>query len=535
MFRWLLPLLATLALSAQDLTLQVLHSSDTHGHLLPEDTYTLQPAAKGWARLAPLVRELRARHSHTVHIDTGDTLQGEPVNYVACRLRPDLPEPMTALLRSLGCDALVPGNHDFDWGLDTLRATASQAGFPVLAANLVDGTGRPAFATHRILERGGARIAVLGLLSAHLAPHAIPGSLQGLTLADPVATARAWVPRLRAQEKADLVILALHGGPGTTSCHPGDENVGICLAEQVPGIDLILTGHTHQGLAQRHAGVPLLQPEPWAASLGVAEFVLRKVKGRWTPVSCEMRLAHPDPALPPDAQVLALTEPHRAATTTYLDTFATQLQVDLDGRWTRMEDTAMMRLLHDVQHQAAAAQVSAAASPGTRLFIPKGPTSVRQFWALHPYEHRLARIRVSGTQLRAYLEHAARFYAFSHQPVLFNREVPAHDYDTLSGVTYALDISRPPGSRVVDLRFAGQPVQEAQSFTLALSTYRLANGGGYLEAMQWRGEPEWVSEASLRNLLLASVLTRPTLDLPLGQAWRIIPALDRERVMAQQP
>lgn len=535
MFRWLLVPLLALALPAQDVKLQVLHTSDTHGHILPEDTYTLQSAPKGWARLATLVRTLRARNPHTLLLDTGDTLQGEPVNYVSLEIQPQLPEPMTAILRSLGCLAMVPGNHDFDWGLERLRQIQNQAGFPFLAANLVDASGKPAFPTHLSIELGGVRIAILGLLSARPPFPGMPGGPAGLRLADPVATARTWIPQLRSQEKADVVIAALHGGLGQAPCTPGDENVALCLAEQVPGLDLILSAHSHQPHAQRHNGIPILQPLPHGRGLGLAELELRKERGRWKLLACNLSLQEPTPDTPQDPEVLALTAPHRAATTRYLDTFATDLQVDLDSRWTRMEDTAVMQLLHEVQRRASQAQITAAASPGSRIFVPKGPTSVRQFWAFQPYEDRLARIRITGAQLRAYLEHAARFYNFSHQADLYNRNIPPYDFDILGGVDYALDLSRPVGSRVASLRYGGQPVRPDQTFTLALSTRRLANGGGYREAMNWTGEPEWISDKSLRNLLLERVLSRPTLDIPLKNHWRIIPFLDRERVMAQQP
>ena len=138
-------------------------------------------------------------------------------------------------------------------------------------------------------------------------------------------------------------------------------------------------------------------------------------------------------------------------------------------------------------------------------------------------------------QLRKYLEHSARFFNLSSEPDLFNREVAPRDYDLVSGVNYALDLSKPPGQRVATLTYRNEPVTEVQSFTLALSTARLAGGGGFLEAMGFKGEAEVVSQASLRNLLLEYVLSRPTLTVPLAGNWRTIPYLDRERVLAQQP
>jgi len=253
------------------------------------------------------------------------------------------------------------------------------------------------------------------------------------------------------------------------------------------------------------------------------------------PTGHTIRLLQPGPETASDPQVLELTAPLRAAADTYLNTMATTLGADLDGRWARMEDTALMHLLHTVARQASGAQITALASPGPRIFIPRGLTSVRQFYALCPDDARICRIRVSGRQLRAYLEHAARFYNFSHNPELYNRAVDPRDFDTLDGCAYVLDISRPAGTRVVDLKVQGKPVKDDQTFTLGLLSSRLAGIGGYLEAMGWSGLPEFQSPAPFRNLLLEYVLSRPSLAPAADDHWRIVPALDRERVLAQQP
>lgn len=191
----------------------------------------------------------------------------------------------------------------------------------------------------------------------------------------------------------------------------------------------------------------------------------------------------------------------------------------------------MLQLLHQVQRQATGAQLSAAACPGPRIFIPKGPTSVRQFWTLTPYENRLARIRITGDQLRRYLEHSARHYAFSWEPELYDPAVPFFNFDTVDGVSYALNLGRPVGSRVQNLTWQGQPVKPDQTFTLAVTTYRLRDGGGYMKAMGFTGQAETVTKTSLRNLLLDHVLARPNLQVTTTNTWRTIPYLDRERVL----
>lgn len=531
MLRWIFALLLASLLQAQELRVQVLATTDTHGHILPTDTYSLKPVPEGWARLATLIRERRAANPNTVLIDCGDTFQGEPVNYVRARLHPDLSEPAVAAMNELGFAAMAVGNHDFDWGLDVLRGIERQARFPLLSANTVSAKdGRPAFKPFIKLDVGGARIAVLGLTTVGVPGLTAPEHIAGLRFLDPVETARIWVPRLRKEEQADLVVVSIHAGLGQLPGLPEDDNCALRLAEEVPGIDLVLAGHTHRAIQATHRGVPILQADHHGRVLAQAEFRIQRKDGRWQVQGLQTALLRPTTETPADSRVLELTEALRKRTDAYLDTFATTLTTALDCRWARIEDTPVMQLLHQVQREATGAQLSAASVPSPQIYIPRGPTSVRQFWALMPYENPVARIRITGAQLRAYLEHSAASFHYSHEAELFRKDIPFYNVDTVDGCSHVLDLGRPPGSRVVRLLYQGQPVRPDQVFTLALSTYRLSGGGGYLRAMGYTGTPELVTTAGLRNLLLQRVLSRPEQGFQAVGAWRTVPFLDRERV-----
>lgn len=522
------------ALGAQEVRLQVLGTTDMHGHIEARDTYTLAPDAKGWAKVATLIRERRAANPHTVLVDCGDTLQGEPVNHVRARVSPELPEPSIAIMNALGYAAMAVGNHEYDFGLEALRAAEKQARFPFLSANTFAPKGsRTAFPASTRVTVAGVNVLIVGFTTPGVPRWMPPAAYGGYRFEDIVETARTLIPRLREREKADVVVVAMHSGLGSLPGARGDENAALRLAEEVPGLDLILTGHTHAFAKTQHKGVPILQARAHGRALMAADLTLRKAGSRWQVVAIQGDVVETRPEISDDAEVLALTGQLRALTATYLDTFATNLQTDLDTRFARMEDTPALQLLHQVQRQVTGAQLSAAACVNTRVYIPRGPTSVRQFWALMPYENGLVRLRITGEQLRKYLEHAARYYNYSHLPDLYAKGFGGYNFDMVDGVTYALDISRSPGERVVGLAFNGQPVRPEQTFTLALSTYRFYGAGGYRDAVGWTGEPEASFDRGLRNDLLAYVLARPSLALAPARNWRIIPALDRERVLQQ--
>ena len=533
MIRSVLILLCTLILNAQEVGLQVLVTADLQGRILPRDAFTLQTANQGWAMMATLVRNLKAANPNTLLLDCGNVLAGDPVNYFRNRLKPELPDPSVAIMNALGYHAMAVGEREYDFGFKLLRSVEEMAQFPFLSANTVfASTGKGVFTPYVKVAVGGLQVAILGLTAAAVAQGTDPANLADITFLDPVEIAKTLVPKLRDKEKADLVIVVIHGALGKDPCTALGSNPVRCLAEKVPGIDLILAGNGAQSQMTRVAGVPVLQV---GQAVGVADLKLRKERFHWKVESAELRLEQPKAETALDPQVLELTAFLRAETEAYLNTYATNLATDLDGRWSCMEDSALVQLLHTVMRKATGAQLSAVANPGSRIYIPKGATSVRQFYALAPAEDRLARIRISGTQLRKYLEHSARFYNLSYEPDLFNREVAPRDHDLISGVNYSLDLSKPLGQRVVVLTYRNEPVTDAQQFTLALSTSRLAGSGGYLAAMGFQGGAEMTTPYSLRNLLLAYVLSQPTVTLPLVGNWRTIPYLDRERVLAQQP
>lgn len=531
MRHWFWILMITLGLHAQDARIQILGTTDMHGHVMAEDTFSLQPMNQGWAKVTTLIRRQQGLNPNTILVDCGDTLQGEPLNYVRNVLRRDLPEPSVAIMNVLGYSAMAVGNHDYDFGLEVLREAVKQAKFPLLSANTLEAKVGTGFQPYTMVVVGGVRVALVGFTTPGVPGMVEPDHYAGLTFQDIVSSARKLVPRLREQEKADLVIALLHSGLGAVDGREGDENAALRLADQVSGLDAIFIGHTHQTIQMEHKGIPILQAQPFGRSLAVLDLDLRQEKGRWRVMAKSGRLVMPDDSTPSDPEVLRLTADLRSATERYLDTAATNLLVDLDSRWSRMEDTPLMQLIHQVQRQATGAQLSAAASPGPRLFIPKGPTSVRQFYALAPYESQVAKIRITGDQLKRYLEHGARHYLLSWQPELYNREVPFYNFDMVDGVSYTLDLGKPVGGRVRSLSYLGQPVKPEQSFTLAITTYRLRGGGGYMAAIGYTGVPDMITRASQRNLILDHVLTRPTLNPAPTNTWRTVPFLDRERVL----
>src|SRR5436305_11785655 len=279
------------AASRRDVELVVAATTDTHGRLRSWDYYADKPEPqRGLTRIATIVDSLRAANpGRVLLVDGGDLLQGNPLAYVAARIdsSSQRPHPVAAAMNAMQYDAAAIGNHEFNYGLPTLRRMMHDARFPMLAANAFTPTGESAFKAWTIVERQGVKVAIIGGTT--------PGSnvwdrdnLSGrLVVRDVVPSVRDAVTGARGAG-ADVIVVLLHSGLNEPSSYDtvttgvASENVSARVAREVPGIDLIVFGHSHKELADTMiAGALLVQPKNWATSLGVAHLRLTRDGARW--------------------------------------------------------------------------------------------------------------------------------------------------------------------------------------------------------------------------------------------------------------
>jgi 2',3'-cyclic-nucleotide 2'-phosphodiesterase/3'-nucleotidase/5'-nucleotidase len=529
-------------------TLVVLGTTDTHGWLLPHDYFTGKPTENGLTLLAPLIDSIRAANEgRTLLLDSGDLLQGTPLDLVYAKLQPGETHPVAAAMNALGYDASAIGNHEFNYGIEHLNRVTEQAKFPFVAANVFRaGTDEHAYRPYLIVERtvGGepVRIGITGVTPPGVAIWDRDNVKGRLDFRDIVASVRPVVAEMRRQG-ADLVIVAAHSGLEGSSYDPAVtgvpiENAAAAMAREIPGIDLILMGHTHRELADTTiAGTLVMQAKNWATSLAVAELRLARAPGgEWKVVSKHGSLLRPAPgrASPALSAVLAAAD---ARTKEYVSRTIGTSTAEWSSRASRVEDTPIMDLINEVQRKAAGADLSGAAAFSLTSRFPKGPVTVANVAGLYIYDNTLKALRISGAQLRQYLERSAEYYLpcpAARCARLVNPEVPGYNFDVVSGVDYALDLTRPAGERVVKLERKGKAVAPTDSFTIALNNYRASGSGGF---SMFAGAPVVYDRGeSIRDLLIAEVRRRGTVDPAdfFHRNWEIEPASLREQALAEE-
>jgi 2',3'-cyclic-nucleotide 2'-phosphodiesterase/3'-nucleotidase len=520
-------------LGAQPVTVTVLATTDLHGNLLPVDYVTGQPAARGLAKLATLIREVRAANPNTLVIDCGDTIQGTPLESVYQSIlrsgadpaghRPVAPlvgDPMMRAMNLLGYDSMTLGNHEFNAGLANLAAARRDAKFPWISSNTIvaRGGGESEFAPYIVKTVGGVKVAVIGMTTPVITLWERAENLGAYRFAPPVEAVRAAAAKLRRAERPDLIVVAAHSGLGRNLETGADEepveNVVYGLALQAPEVDAIVFGHSHLQLEGRLVGnVLLVQPKNGGASLARIDFTLeRRPAGGWTVTSKKSRL------IPVTAQTLAapdliaMAEPYEAAAERYLNTPVAASARALSAARGREEDTAVVDLVQRVQLFYARADVSFTALFDPEVRIPQGQVTVRQIAALYPYDNELLAIEGTGKMVKDELENAARFFSGSG--------VPGFNYDMASGVEYEIDRSRPEGDRILSLRWRGRPLAPEQKLRIAVNSYRAGGSGGY--AMFRRAKVLWRSGEDIRELVIRYYTERKTIPADTDGNWKIV-------------
>ena len=220
----------------------VLATSDLHGYLIPFDYYANRPANRGLAKAATIIRKIRQDHPDALLIDCGDTIQGSPMedlhshavqSYFAKKTGVDPgPDPMIAAMNALDYDAMVVGNHEFNFGLETMLRAKKESEFPWLGANVTAAANaQEALAIHdrnfgaarssleeRVLiplivnEVNGVTVAVIGLTTPAVTSFEMPDNVAAYRFESALASAREWVKYARERRQADVVIIAAHMG-----------------------------------------------------------------------------------------------------------------------------------------------------------------------------------------------------------------------------------------------------------------------------------------------------------------------------------
>lgn len=353
--------------------LTIVHTNDLHGYV------------QNAAAIATVAREARAKNPRTLFLDAGDAISGTPVSTVFRG------EPIFEVMTLMGYDAATLGNHEFDHGWQQIARFRALAGHPLLCANATDPHGAPlGDDAYRVFTLGGVRVGVIGLLTEDMPRVTTIANWDGCTVEPPLAAAKRLVPEVRA--KADIVVLLTHVGV----------EVDAAIAGAVPGIDLVVGGHTHTELKEPiwapcgDRKVPIVQAYRYGERVGIVEF-------DWDPDERAIRGFHSRLVT-----IDAATMPNAADVKALVDQWTKRAgeRVDLGeviGTTKRKLDRATLRTaLERIYAELLGADFGFQNLAGVRADIAAGDISVEDVWKVLPFENTLVTMRLTGEQVPDY-------------------------------------------------------------------------------------------------------------------------------------
>ena len=392
-------------------SLVIVHTNDFHGHILEEGEYA------GAARIAGLIWQLKKARKDVLAMDAGDAVSGTPVSTLFQGT------PIYRIMSSMGYDLGNLGNHEFDYGYDQIRTFKKVAGFPLLGANAFDpGSRLLADSAWKIIKINGIRIGVIGVITPSTPNIIIPQGNEGLIFLAPEKIIQKGIDALQAD--VDLIIVLSHLG------FAGDKQI----ARSVPGIDLIIGGHSHTRLwpALKIQETWLVQAGRYGTHAGKVEITVDTDNDHIVAFHSTLIPAHDLPAAEPRVQKL-------------VDKWQSQIDTMLDREIAHspvtLANEALRGLMEQIMTEATGADFGYYNMGGIRDAIPAGKVTARHLWNIEPFGNTLVTMRLTGRQLKHLLlregEVRADFQALDDDQVFIvatNNFAAAHAQKTFNDI-----------------------------------------------------------------------------------------------------
>jgi len=447
-----------------------LYLNDLHGQLEPFSTEggKIVGGAARLAALADRIREENVRAGrHTLFLIAGDLFLGTAMSVIFQG------EAEFDFLNRVRPDVMTLGNHEFDFGREILYQRIRQASFPIVSANIHHGKERllPPFVIKEIAGR--LRVAILGLITPDTAQLAHPDNIAGLTFTDPVAEANKFARDLKQQ--SDIFIALTHTGV----------EMDKRLAQQVPGLDVIIGGHDHIALPEplQVAEVWICQAQNRGLFLGRLDLRLEgkkvvKIGGALIPIAEE---------LPEDKEIKAMVLSYRIKLEERLKEVVGKTRVRLVGEPEniRRMETNLGNLVADIMRKAADTEIGLVNGGSIRGSIEEGAITLEDVWRIFPYDSQLARLELSGSEIEEVLKHSV-----SLGPGLTG------GFLQLSGLSFVIGPTGPQ-----EIRVRGMPLQRERFYSVAITDFMLAGGDGYGHFQ--KGRNRLLRPSLIRDLLIS--------------------------------
>lgn len=509
----------------------VTSTTDMHGRSTALDATNGNASRTSMVRAATIIKDLRSQTDNMLLVDAGDTIQGTLVATYWITKETEKLNPMIDAMATLGYDAWIMGNHEFNYNpaqRDTQVAFAEAAGISAMSANLVlltDGTnaygesvaaGEPFYKpyitrTYTDDLNNEVKIALIGLGNANNASWDVSTNYPNLQFSslgnddgDIVYEIHKWVDIVEEKESPDIIIVAAHTGAGDTK-EDGTfttESQAIRAVKETRGVDLFINGHDHGTYVREYQnldGENIYLMNGGGSAVANAVFTCKyDMEGNFLGYELAKPETYALKDVEDDAEMAEQMQPYYDAT----EAWVTAPLGNLAGEWVHfssnnshvMEQSETLDLVHKAQIWATwlsyesdgieGATVSLASPVFNNFDTTPREVNMRDMITLYRYENTLYAIDMTGAQLKAWLNHLANNFELDAEGQIKKKSsANIFGMDTVYGIDYVFDISQPEGERLVRCFYNGAELKDDEVIRVAINNYRLSGDYGWNETV----------------------------------------------------
>ncbi|MBI2429859.1 MAG: bifunctional metallophosphatase/5'-nucleotidase [Ignavibacteriales bacterium] len=444
----------TASLFAQNTNLRILHWNDFHTQNLPYQVKTKNRTTNkdtsflvgGSATLASYLKKYHSGDTATLLLNAGDDFQGSPISTITKG------SSQIQLLNLLKPHAMTLGNHEFDYGRNSLTEILRSATFPVVSANLFDHGSNSTYVKRYIIQQiGSIKVGIIGLMTTELSTLSIPKNVERLEVRSLSSTVNDLIPEIK-KNGADIIVALTHQGVTDDSL----------LATQCPDLDVIVGGHTHTPLFRPKIvkGILIVQAGSRGRWLGKIDLVIdsRKdtvIQSTAELIECRTADIAPDPIV--ESKV---NELEKLADKSLNEVIA---EATVDLKRGGNSESNIGNWISDVMRAYAKTDIAFQNSGGIRKDILAGNVTVRDFWEISPFGNTLVTFSVDGKTVRSMIEHQLSL---------------TDDFCQLSGLTYVYTV-KAGEKKLHNVKIGTQLLDENKHYTIVTNNYVAAQAKKY--------------------------------------------------------
>lgn len=532
---------------AEEGDLTILFTTDVHGMVLPYNFLTNSEASVSMAQVYTCIEELKSNNENYILLDAGDLGEGQPSTYYYNFVEKGKEHVLGKTINFLGYDALGIGENEIQFGEDIYkRAMPHWYKAPIVCGNVYEmATGETIFKPYTIINKGGFKVAVLGLTSPEIYNRLSPITMGTIVFDDLDKAAKHWVNAIKNDEEPDLIVGLLHT----------NANDAKLLIQEVEGLDLVLCGQDHIGVIDyandpSFKKVSILQPLPRCQELGKAKIHFKRNEEGG--IDKEINVERIDLSkVAPSQSYISEFKSEVKVINDYLDEPLGITAEELDPVDALIGPSPIMNIIHDMQRWNTGVKISITNFVSTYNKVPSGNLSTRDLFNLYRFENRRWTVKMTGKEIKDLLEYSydnqyATYEESTGYPYLIAYELDTignvkinnfgpilktaqYNYLSAAGIDYVIDLTKPAGEKVsiLALSESGEEFNLEETYQVVMPDH-LAVGNLTKNALKWDNMnigPHMISshEVDIRRTFADYIREHSPIELNKKSDWKVIP------------